>query len=474
MTSYDVVVVGSGVNGMVAASLCRARGLDVLLLEGRESLGGGVRTEELTLPGFRHDVCSAVHPFGRSSPVLRSMDLGRYGLEWVDPEAPVAHPLLGQEAVLLTRDIDETAASVGGVYGRMYSRLMGALTSDWPHLQETLLGPPLRIPEPRLLPRLARFGGLALSSAQMMGQILGERGGALWAGLAAHSLLPMSAVSSSAIACVLAANAHLVGWPLPRGGAVSIAAALEALLREQGVTIECSRPVRSVNDLPSHRALILDLSAKPVLNMLGPLLSSCRRAALSRFRLGPGIFKMDYALSGPVPWSDPAVGRAGTVHLGGTWREIARGEAAVWSGRVGEHPYLLAVQPTLFDATRAPEGQHTFWIYLHTPNGWRGDASELIESEVERYAPGFRELILAKRCSGNSEVESDNPNYVGGDILGGANTLPQIVMRPFLSFDPYHLGGNVFCCSASVPPGGGVHGMGGFHAVKSLLRRLFS
>ena len=474
MKTYDVVVVGSGVNGMVAASLCRARGLEVLLLEGRESLGGGVRTEELTLPGFHHDVCSAVHPFGRSSPVLVSMDLARHGLEWVEPEAAVAHPLLGQSAVVLTRDIEETAASIGGVEGKRYAGLMKALTSDWPHLQDTLLGPPLRVPNLRLLPRLARFGSLALSSARMMKAALGERGGALWAGLAAHSLLPMTAVSSSAIACVLAANAHLVGWPLPRGGAVSIARALEALLREQGVDIECNRKIESLQDLPAHRALILDLSAKPILRLLGPLLSPGRRAALSRFRLGPGIFKVDYALSGPVPWSDAEVQRAGTVHLGGGFEEIALGEAKVWSGDVGERPYLLAVQPTLFDPSRAPDGKHTFWIYLHTPNGWSGDASELVERDVERYAPGFRDLILAKRCYGNAEVEADNPNYVGGDILGGANTLPQIVMRPFLSSDPYHLGGQVFCCSASVPPGGGIHGMGGYHAVQSVLRRLFS
>lgn len=470
---YDVVVVGSGVNGMVAASLCRARGLEVLLIEGRESLGGGVRTEEITLPGFHHDVCSAVHPFGRSSPVLVAMELARHGLEWVDPELPLAHPLLDQPAVLLSRDIGETALGIGGGGGRRYAAVMGALTSDWPRLQDTLLGPPLRPPSPALLPRLARFGSLALTSAQLLGPTFGPRGAALWAGLAAHSLLPMSALASSAIACVLAANAHLVGWPMPRGGAASIARALESRLREQGVEIELGRRVESLRDLPSHRALILDLSAKPILRLMGPLLSPCRRAALSRFRLGPGIFKVDYALSGPVPWSDPEVARAGTVHLGGELSDIACSEAGVWKGEVTERPYLLGVQPTLFDPTRAPEGRHIFWVYLHTPNGWRGDASELIEHEIERYAPGFRDLILAKCSYGNARVEAENPNYVGGDILGGATSLSQVVKRPFLSSDPYYLGGKAFCCSASVPPGGGVHGMGGYHAAQSVLGRVF-
>lgn len=474
LKTYDVVVVGSGVNGMVAACLCRDRGLDVLLLEGRESLGGGVRSEELTLPGFRHDVCSAVHPFGRSSPVLSSLNLVAHGLEWIDPEFPVAHPLLGESAVFLSRDIEQTGESIGGVGGRRYVSTMRALSADWPRLQETLLGPPLRLPPPGLLPRLSRFGAVALTSAAFLGSSFGSRGGALWAGLAAHSLLPMTALSSSAIACVLGANAHLVGWPLPRGGAASIAHALKTKLASLGVAVEVGRWVRSMRDLPPHRALILDLSARPLLRLLGPLLSPRRRAALSRFRLGPGIFKLDYALSAPVPWSDPRVARAGTVHLGGSLSEIARSEAAVWRGQIGEHPYLLAVQPSLFDPSRAPEGKHTFWVYAHTPNGWRGDLTELIESEIDRYAPGFRDLVLGRSAWGNAAVEASNPNYVGGDILGGANRLPQLLARPFFSSDPYYLGGKAFCCSASVPPGGGVHGMGGYHAAASVLRRIFA
>lgn len=471
--TYDVVVVGSGVNGMVAASLSAQRGLSVLLLEGRESLGGGVRTEPLTLPGFWHDTCSAIHPFGRSSPVLGDMHLERHGLEWIEPDVPLAHPLPDQPAVLLQRDIEATAESIGGESGARYRGLMRTVASDWPHLRDQLLGPPLRIPAPNLLPRLARFGGLALTSAAMLGGALGERGGALWAGLAGHSLLPMGALSSSAVAMVLGVNAHLVGWPMPRGGSVAIANALESRLREQGVEIETSRPVESLQTLPRHRALMLDLSAKPVLRLLGPLLPPGRRRALSRFRLGPGIFKIDYALSAPMPWSDPSVARAGTVHLGGTLEQIGRSEAAVWQGRVHDEPFLLGVQSSLFDSTRAPAGQHTFWVYMHVPNGWTGDGTELIERQLERSAPGFRDLVLGRRAMGVAEFQADNPNYVGGDILGGANTLWQIACRPFLSPDPYYLGSKAFCCSASVPPGGGIHGMGGYHATRSMLARVF-
>jgi phytoene dehydrogenase-like protein len=471
--SYDVVVVGSGVNGMVAASLCRERGLEVLLLEARETLGGGVRTAELTVPGFRHDVCSAVHPFGRSSPVLARMDLEAQGLEWIDPDVPLAHPL-PEGAVLLHRDIELTAGSIGGSEGERYARIMRTLASDWPHLRDQLLGPPLRLPEPAVLPRLARFGSLALTSASVLGRLLGRRGGALWAGLAAHSLLPMSKLSSSAVACVLGLNAHLVGWPMPRGGAGAIAEALERRLREQGVEIATCQKVESLSGLPQHRALILDLSAKPILRLLGPMLPPGRRAALASYRLGPGIFKLDYALSAPMPWKDPSLARAGTVHLGGTLSEIARSEAEVWAGRVCQRPFLLAVQPSLFDPRRAPPGKHTFWVYIHVPNGWKGDARPLIESELERNAPGFRDLVLGSRSLSPADFESDNPNYVGGDILGGDNSLGQILKRPFLSPDPYYLGGKTFCCSASVPPGGGIHGMGGYHAVASVLRRLFS
>ena len=470
---YDLAVVGSGINGMVCALLAAQQGLRVLLVESYRSLGGGVRTEELTLPGFRHDVCSAVHPFGRCSPILRELELEKEGLEWIDPTVPLAHPLLGEEAVLLHRDIDQTALELGRP-GKLYSAVMKNLVEVWPVLENQLLGPALSLPDPALLWPLVRFGPAALAPASLLGRVFGRRGQALWSGLAGHSLLPMESLSSSAVACVLGLLAHRVGWPFPRGGSVKIAEALEAKLRRIGVDVATNQKVSRLNELPPSRAVVLDLSAKQVLQVMGPLLKPGVRAQLERFHLGPGVFKVDYALSDPVPWSDPRVNLAGTVHIGGTLGDIAVSERAVWQGRVSDRPFLLAVQPTVFDPTRAPAGKHVLWVYLHTPNGWRGDCLDVLENQLDRFAPGFREVVLKRSVMGAAEFTAYNPNYIGGDILGGANTLWQVVARPTWSLDPYHLGANVFCCSASVPPGGGVHGMGGYHAFRSLGRKVFS
>lgn len=469
---YDLVVVGAGVNGMVGALLAAQRGLKVLLLEGYHALGGGVRTEELTLPGFRHDICSAIHPFGRSSPVLRSLDLESEGLRWIEPEIPLAHPLLDQEAVLLYRSIHETALELGRG-GELYRLLMTHLVKQWPRLESALLGPPIRLPHPSLWPSLASFGLPALTSATALGRLLGPRGSALWGGLACHSLLPLEQLGSSAVACVLGLMAHWVGWPMPQGGASAIGLALEQKLRRAGVEIATGRKVSRVSELPPHRALLLDLSARQILTLFGPLLKPRVRRGLGSYRLGPGIFKVDYALSAPVPWADPRVSSAATVHIGGSLAEMAASERAVWSGRISSKPFLLGVQPTLFDPTRAPEGKHVFWVYLHTPNGWFGNELEVLEQQMERFAPGFRDLVIKRAVRNSPQYEKYNPNYVGGDILGGANTLPQVVFRPRVTLDPYHLGDNVFCCSASVPPGGGIHGMGGYHAFESLWRRIF-
>jgi phytoene dehydrogenase-like protein len=456
---------------MVCALLAARHGLDVLLVEGHTSLGGGVRTKELTLPGFQHDVCSAVHPFGRCSPILRSLDLESEGLQWVDPEVPLAHPLLGEKSVLLYRSVEGTAAELGP-FGRVYQTVMNSLVRDWDRLEAQLLGPALRIPKLDTLLPLARFGPLAASPASWAGRLFGPRGAALWAGLAGHSLLPMESIGSSAVACVLGLLAHKVGWPMPLGGAERISDALHTKLVKAGVKMETGRVVRSLGEIPPHRAVVLDLSAKQVADVAGPRLPNRIRQSLGKYSLGPGIFKADYALSEAVPWLDPRVKKAGTVHVGGHLASIARSERAVWQGRLSEEPFLLAVQPTLFDSTRAPQGQHTFWVYLHTPNGWQGDATALIESQLERYAPGFRDTVLQRRTHSARQFQEYNPNYVGGDILGGANTLWQVIARPRLALDPYHLTGNIFCCSASVPPGGGVHGMGGFHAFESVRKRL--
>ena len=466
----DAVVVGAGPNGLAAAIELARAGRSVLVLERAGVVGGGTRTAELTLPGFRHDVCSAIHPLAAGSPFLRSLALHRFGLELLEPPVQAAHPLDDGSAVAVHRSVDQTAAGLG-IDAAAYASLIGPLAREWDALAEIVLGPP-RLPRHPAL--AARFGLSGLQPADVLARRVfgGERARALLAGMAAHSIQPLSAPGTAAFGLVLLALAHATGWPVARGGAAAIASALRACLEALGGERETGREVRSLRDLPPARAVLFDLTPRQLLSICGPgdLPSSYRRA-LARFRYGPGAFKLDYALSGPVPWQAAECRAAGTVHLGGTLAEISASEAAVAAGRHPERPYVLVAQPAVIDPSRAPGGGHTLWAYCHVPNGSSAAMTAAIEAQIERFAPGFADLVLARAARGPAQLEADNPNYVGGDINAGAATLRQTLARPVVRLNPYATPNRaLFVCSASTPPGGGVHGMCGYHAARAALR----
>jgi phytoene dehydrogenase-like protein len=470
--STDAVVVGAGPNGLAAAIVLARAGRGVTLIEGAETVGGGCRSEELTLPGFVHDTCSTVHALALASPLLSSLPLAEHGLELAHPDAPLAHPLDDGSAVVLERSVEATANGLGPD-AQAYRRLFDPLVRTADELMREILGP-LRPPRHPLV--LARFGANALRSATGLARsrFRGERARALMGGCCAHSMLPLRSPASAAFGIVLAVSAHRVGWPVARGGSQRLADALASHLRSLGGEIHTGRWVESLDEVADAGATLLDVTPRQLLRLAGHRLPYRYARRLTRYRYGPGVFKLDWALDGPIPWVAAEVSRGGTVHLGGGLEEIAASEEAVMKGQHPVRPFVLLVQPSLFDSTRAPAGKHTAWAYCHVPNGSSRDMTEAIEAQVERFAPGFKDMIAARSTMDSGEVERRNPNYVGGDINGGVQDLRQLFTRPVARPVPYSTPvEGLYVCSSSTPPGGGVHGMCGYFAARSALRSTY-
>ena len=465
---FDAVVVGSGPNGLVAAITLAAAGASVTVLEAKDAAGGGARTAELTLPGFLHDVCSAIHPLGAASPAFGQLPLESLGLSWAHPEVQAAHPLDDGSAGILLRDVDETGDALGDAKG--WRRLVGSTVDRWDEITEHILGPALRVPSHPLA--LAAFGVRAMLPATAVGERMlhTPQARALWAGIAAHAINDLAKPFTTAAGLVLAGAGHVAGWPAAVGGSQRIADALVAHLESLGGTVQTGVEVRTTADLPWTRAVLFDTTPTQLLRIAGTRIPARSRKRLERFRPGSGSFKIDYAIDGPMPWTNAECRRSGTVHLGGTMEEVAAAERDVHQGLVPERPFTLVAQQSVMDPTRAPDGKQAIWAYCHVPNGCTVDMTERIEAQIERFAPGFRDTVLARTVTDPAGLEAYNQNYIGGDIAGGATDGLQLVARPIASPHPYRSGSpGIWLCSASTPPGGGVHGMCGKWAAEDAL-----
>lgn len=468
---YDAIVVGSGPNGLAAAILMQQQGLRVLLIEGKEIIGGGLTSAQLTLPGFIHDVCSAIHPMALASPFFKTLPLSNFGLNYIQPDLAAAHPFDGGDAAVLDHSIAKTADYLGADKST-YINLMHSVTEAWPLIDKDALGP-LSYPEHPLA--MAGFGLKALTSASsFVNRFKTTEARGLFAGMAAHGIQPLNNLSTTAIGLVLMATGHMQGWPIPQGGSGAIANALAGYFKSIGGEIHTGSYVKLLSQLPSAHAVLFDVTPRQLLEIAGHKFSSIYKWQLQRYRYGMGVFKIDWALNGPIPFTNADCRRAGTIHLGNTYEEIAAGELSTSSGHQSDKPFVLLAQQSLFDNSRAPEGKQTAWAYCHVPNGATQDLTTIIENQVERFAPGFKDQILARHTMNTAQMEAHNHNYIGGDINGGIMDLAQLFTRPVLRWSPYKTSAKgLYICSSSTPPGGGVHGMCGYHAARKALKDVF-
>jgi len=470
--NYDAIIIGSGPNGLAAAITLARKNLKVLVIEAKEKIGGGLRSAKLTLPGFIHDVCSAIHPLGAASPFFKSLPLEEHGLKWIYPEACLAHPLDNEPPAILYNSLERTAENLKSD-GRRYKKIFQPLVEKWDALAEDILAP-LKIPAH--LFTLIRFGIHAIQPAKLFAELnfKEERTRALFMGVAGHSVLPLAKPLTSAVGVLLTVLGHKAGWPLPVGGSQSIASAAASYLKSLGGEIQLNFHVKNINELPTAKVYLFDTGPFQLADITGRLLPDSYKKQLRKYRYGPGVFKIDWALNSPIPWKDKECLKAGTIHIGNSYKEIISSEDMVWKNQHPEKPFVLLAQQSLFDSTRAPEEKHTAWAYCHVPNGSTFDMTERIENQIERFAPGFKDCIIDKHIMNTRDYQDYNPNIVGGDVIGGVQDIRQLYTRPALRISPYSTPAkNIYICSASTPPGGGVHGMCGYHAAKSVLKNVF-